>query len=351
MSETQSTIQMTRRALLGGALATAAAAVARPAVAQQMQTHMPPGVAPKPKGPLVFLDYDKEEIDAAYNQEPWAPNLLAIFYRGHPLETELSKRGRQERAAALARLGPPRRLSYGPTEIEKLDLYMTRQPNAPMNIFIHGGAWRRGSAAGAAGTAEMFVDYGAHFIALDFNTVIETKGNLMMMAQQVRRGVAWVYKNAASFGGDPNRLYVSGHSSGAHLTAVVLTTDWRTDYGLPMDIVKGGLCASGMYDLYPVSLSARNTYVNFTDEIVQALSPQRHLDKLVAPVIVAHGTLETPEFQRQNREFAAAVKAAGKSVTFLVGEGYNHSEIGGALRNPYGLLGRPVLEQMKLKMA
>lgn len=330
---------MTRRALLRGSLATAAVAVTGPVLAQQTQTHMPPGVAPKPKGPLVFLDYDKDEIDAAYTQGPWAPN-----------QAEVAKRNAQKSATALARLGSPRRLAYGPTEIEKLDLYATKRPNAPMNVFIHGGAWRGGAAAGVAFMSEMFVDSGAHFIALDFNNVIETNGNLMTMAEQVRRAVAWVHKNAASFGGDRSRLYVSGHSSGGHLAGVVLTTDWQKDFGLPIDTVKGGLCCSGMYDLYPVSLSARSNYVNFTADVLEALSSQRHLDRLAAPVIVAHGTLETPEFQRQNREFAAAVKAAGKPVTFLIGEGYNHFEIQETLGNPYGLLGRTVLEQMKLKM-
>jgi arylformamidase len=106
-----------------------------------------------------------------------------------------------------------------------------------------------------------------------------------------------------------------------------------------------------MFDLYPVTLSARNNYVNFTTEVVEALSAQRHLDRFVAPVIVAYGTLETPEFQRQSREFAAALKAAGKSVTLLVGEGYNHFELHETLGNPYGLLGRAVLAQMKLKTA
>ena len=87
---------------------------------------------------------------------------------------------------------------------------------------------------------------------------------------------------------------------------------------------------------------------NFTDEIERALSSQRHLDNLNAPVIVAYGTLETPEFQRQSRDFAAAVKAAGKPVQLLVAEGYNHFEIPETLGNPYGLLGRAVLQQMKL---
>ena len=97
-------------------------------------------------------------------------------------------------------------------------------------------------------------------------------------------------------------------------------------------------------------LSSRSEYINFTDEMEQVLSPQRYLDHDYAPVIVAYGTLESPEFIRQSREFAAAVQADGKPVQVLVGEGYNHFEILETLGNPYGLLGRAVLEQMQLAM-
>jgi arylformamidase len=194
----------------------------------------------------------------------------------------------------------------------------------------------------------MFVTAGAHYAAVDFVAVGNADGNLMTMADQVRRAVAWVYKNAASFGGDPNRIYISGHSSGAHLAGVVMVTDWKKDFALPPDIIKGGLLMSGMYDLKPVRLSKRSSYVKFTDEMEQALSTQRHLDKLNAPITVSHGTLESPEFQRQAREIVAAVKAAGKPVQFIVGEGYNHFEMPETFGNPHGLLGRAALEQMKL---
>jgi arylformamidase len=97
-----------------------------------------------------------------------------------------------------------------------------------------------------------------------------------------------------------------------------------------------------------VRLSKRSKYVNFTDEIEQELSALRHLDRLNCPVIVAYGNQETPEFQRQARDFAVAIKAAGKPVQLIVGEGYNHFEIQETLANPYGLLGHAVLEQMKL---
>jgi arylformamidase len=88
--------------------------------------------------------------------------------------------------------------------------------------------------------------------------------------------------------------------------------------------------------------------LKFTDEVEQALSTQRHLDKLTTPLILAHGTLESPEFQRQTREFAAAVKAAGKQVQLIVAEGYNHFELPETFGNPCGLVGRAALEQMNL---
>jgi arylformamidase len=323
---------VTRRSVLSAMLAGAMAMTCGDAWAQQ-----PAPPAPRVRGPRVWLDMDQAELDAAYDQRVYAPNLAQITGR----YATNSERVR-------ARLGAPQRYAYGPRPIEGLDVYPTRRPNAPVHIFIHGGAWRVGLAKDSAYPAELFVHGGAHFVVPDFAWVQDVGGSLLPMADQVRRAVAWVHGNAHRFGGDANRIYVSGHSSGGHLAGVVLTTDWRRDFNLPPDTVKGGLCCSGMFDLKPVRLSARSAYVKFTDEMEQALSPQRHVDKLHAPVIVAYGTLETPEFQRQSRDFAAAVNAAGKPVELLVADGYNHFEIIETLANPYGLLGRAALEQMKL---
>jgi arylformamidase len=289
------------------------------------------------KGPVVWLDMDQKELDDAYDQSVYAPN--------QPL---LAKRRAAASKAAIERLGAPERIAYGPTEIEKLDIYKTSRPNAPINIYIHGGAWRNGQAKDFAFPAEVFVNAGAHFVVVDFVQITEAGGNLLPMIQQVRTALAWVYQHAASFGGDATRVYITGHSSGAHLSGCALVTDWQKDFGLPSGIIKGGLLISGMYDLKPVRLSKRSEYVNFTDEIEQALSSQRYLDKLNAPIIVAYGTEETPEFQRQSREFAAAVKAAGKPVELIVGEGFNHFEMQETLGNPYGIAGRAALKLMNL---
>jgi len=292
------------------------------------------------KGSPVFLDYDQATLDAAYDQAAYAPN-----------REQLIARRIGESAMARGHIGEPERVAYGPAEIERLDIYRSAGSGAPVFVFIHGGAWRSGRSKDFAGPAEMFLAAGAHYVVPDFAWVQDAGGNLMVLADQICRAIAWVSENIARFGGDPNRLFLGGQSSGGHLTAVALTTDWRNQFGLPADLIKGGMCISGMYDLEPVRLSARSRYVAFDDRTVAELSPIRHLDRLRAPLVVAYGTCETPEFQRQNREFAAAVKATGKPVRLLVGEHYNHFELPETLGDPYGLLGRAALELMGLRIA
>jgi arylformamidase len=324
---------MSRRMILSAAAGAYALAQER-AVAQQC----PLGPPQHEKGPRVFLDYDQVELDSAYNQVTYAP-----------LMGQLLKRFASNSDAARARLGEPRRASYGPAEVEHLDIYRTAQAKAPIFLFIHGGAWRSVDSARNFGfAAENFVKAGAHFVAPEFVSVDKAGGDLRTMADQVRRAIAWTYKNAATFDGDPDRLFIAGHSSGGHLCGVALVTDWKGDFGLPSDIVKGGLCMSGMYDLKPVRLSARSSYVKFTDEMEQAMSSQRHLDLLSAPVVVSYGTNETPEFQRQSRDFAAALKAVGKPIQLIEAENYNHFEMAESLGNPYGPNGRAALALMKL---
>jgi arylformamidase len=325
--------RLSRRTLLAGAAASALGATTDTASAQRCPA---PAHA---KGPIVWLDLDQQELDDAYDQSVYAFNQGNIGER---------RRANSELARSIP--GPPQRVAYGPTEIEKLDIYRTKRANAPINVFIHGGAWRGGRSSDSACLAEPFVKAGAHYVIPDFINVLEAGGDLFPMVDQVRRAVAWVYKNAASFGGNPDALYLTGHSSGGHLGGCIVTTDWAKD-GLPLDILKGALLGSGMYDLKPVRLSLRGRYVKFTDAMEQELSAQRHLDRLHTPLILTHGTLETPEFQRQSRDFYAAVKAAGKPVELRVGQGYNHYETQETLANPYGFMGRAAFEQMKLNAA
>jgi arylformamidase len=299
------------------------------------------------RGPLVWRDMDQQALDDAYDQLVYAPN------RDHV-------RARMAAASERARKTlPAARVAYGPSDHERLDIYRAapsasspasgggERGGAPINIFVHGGAWLRGSAAESALFAEPLVRAGAHAVIVDFTTVEQTGGDLTPLFQQVSRALAWIWRNAESFGGDRNRLYLSAASSGAHLAACALSTGWREEK-LPADFCKGALLCGGMYDLAPVRLSKRSAYVKITDAAEQDLSPQRHIEGIATPLILAYGTCETPEFQRQTRDFFAALQAAAKPAELIVGEHYNHFEMFETLASPYGLVGRARLRQMGL---
>jgi arylformamidase len=291
---------------------------------------------PRVKGPLVWLDMDQQELDDAYDQTVYAPN-----------REEIRARRAANNAIALGIIGNPERVAYGEADIEKVDIYKTKAANAPVMIYIHGGAWKGGSSSQVAYMAETFINAGAHFIAVDFNNVNEIGGSIFPMVDQVRRATRWVCQNAKNFGADPKRIYVTGHSSGGHLASCVAITEWEK-LGLPRDSVKGFLLGSGMYDLKAPRLSKRSNYVKFTDAMEHELSAQRHIDKIHAPLTITYGSLETPEFQRQARDFHAALAAAGKPAKLLVGLAYNHFETQETMGSPYGFMGRAALQLMGL---
>jgi arylformamidase len=283
---------------------------------------------------MVFLEYDQAELDRQYDQRAWALNAAPVIRR----YTENSDRAR-------ARLGEPDVFAYGPSAAETLDLYRCPKANAPIQVFIHGGAWRLLGKRDSAFAAETFVRAGAHFIALDFALLPSV--TLAEMVAQVRRGVAWVYQNAVRLGGDPTRLHISGHSSGGHLAGCVAVTDWQ-EFGLPHDVVKSAVLASGIYDLLPVRLSARNDYVKLDTSTEQALSPIRHLRNFSGRAYVACGALESDEFKRQSRALAAALDPLQLAAPLAEYAGLNHYEVADTLADPHGGLGRAALGLMGL---
>ncbi len=313
----------------------AAAASALAPVAAKAECRL--GPPEHQKGPIVWGGYDQVELDAAYDQDAYQAFIERTNDRLSYASSDL-----------WWRRGYPDRHSYGEGEKERLDFYSCGKAGAPLFVFIHGGTWRYLNAANSGFAAEMFMDAGAHFAALDFDDVRVVGGDLRVLSDQVSRGIAWLARNAEDLRVDPARIYVGGHSSGGHLVATALTTDWKKDFGLPRDVIKGGLCISGMYALEPVFLSWRRSYLATDSEIAEATSPIRHVSAFACPIYVAYGTFETPEFQRQAIDFAAALKAGGQEALLIKGVNYHHQDMWEALGNPYGPSGRTALEMMGL---
>ncbi len=285
----------------------------------------------------VFLGHTQEELDRAYDQARWAPNGAAILARY------------ASDSAAVRRAHPPRTERYGSGEADLLDVSAPTAPvhgaGAPVLVFLHGGAWLRLTREDASAPAPTFMDRGGIWIAPDFGDA--RQGTLADMAERCRRALEWVVRNAASLGGDPSRVFLAGHSSGAHLAAVLLTTDWRARGSSPTP-VRGALLRSGTYDLYPVMPSSRRTELRATAEEVAALSPLRHLDRLSCPVTVSWADQDSPEFKRQSGVLADALEGmgllAGRHVLFDT----NHFEEGEQLNRPDTLLGHTALAMMGL---
>jgi len=284
---------------------------------------------------LVYRGYTQAELDIQYDQGRLVPDLAP--YQAHWAVTSEAVQGNYDCTLDIA---------YGPGEREKLDLFRPVNPRGPVVVMIHGGAWRRLSKGRAAFSAPAVLDAGAGFVALGFDLI--DKVPLAEMVRQVRAGVAWVFENAATYGLDPERIFVHGFSSGAHLAANVLSDGWRADAGLPEDLVKGAVLCSGPYDLEPVILSARSEYLKLDAAGAEALTPIRHIPDRGPPIVVAWGDGELAEFRRQGAAFAEAWSDAGNAVETIELAGANHFDACLTFADSDGPLVAAALTQMGL---
>ncbi len=266
----------------------------------------------------VYLDYTQAELDAAYDQRVWAPNREEIVaWYG------------EESAKVRSRLEHRRSVPYGRGEDETLDIFAAAGSiaagGAPVHVHVHGGRWTLFTKDEESFIAPVFVEAGAACIVIDFSNI--PKVRVPQMVAQVKRAIAWIHTNAKSFGGDPDRIHLSAHSSGSHLAGVALLTDWEKEFDVPQDVVKSALLISGMYDLRPVMLSARSSYVKLSEDEVIALSAILQPGRLRTPLTLVYGAQETPEFKRQPKAFVEVLAAAGKTASLVEIPGVNHFEV------------------------
>jgi len=282
----------------------------------------------------VYLDYTQEELDRQYEHRSLVPDSDDFIARNEADSAQIH-------AAAKGRFD----IAYGPDPDQLLDVYLAEGEGlSPVVVFFHGGRWSRGGKDSNIESLAMYNAAGAHFVSVGFTLIpdIDMDG----LVGQCRDAIAWLWRNAGSFGGDPDRLFVMGKSSGGHLAGMMVTTDWAAERGLPADVIKGGLLVSGMYDLEPVRLSFRNGFLGLDEEAAMRNSPIHHIPADGCPLIIGFGSLETDEFQRQSRTFAAAWSARGLTCRLVPMDGRHHFSINADLTDPHGNLVAPFLGLM-----
>lgn len=267
---------------------------------------------------IVYRDMDQRALDFQYDNRAHVadPQRYLDWYA---IQSD----------SARARVRHVRNIAYGPLPDERLDIFSPPDTQIgaarPVIVFVHGGAWQHLDLARSSFAAEAVTSRGAVYVALGF-TRMPQAGSLDEMVAQVRTALAWLRTNISTYGGNPERMYLIGHSSGAHLSAMALCTDWRQCFGLPNDIIRAAGLISGIYDLEPVRLSFRNDVLRLerADEIRN--SPCRVLPANGVPLLIAYGELETNEFKRQARDFAAAWQRRFANCRLLELKGLNHYE-------------------------
>jgi len=264
----------------------------------------------------IFRDYDRLALDRQYN------NLLKV--PAAALE-RFRLRWSEESDAAKAAISNILDRPYGPTALEKLDIYKPSGAGPwPVVIYIHGGYWRSGDKAESGYIARAFSRDNILTVVINYGLVPATP--ISEQVQHCISAVIWVRNHIREYGGDPDRLFVIGHSAGAHLAAMLIAVPKGKSL-LPEGTIKGICALSGIYDLEPVRLSYVNDSLHIADEDVTPLSPVRHNRQRDVPIFFAVGACEGDEYIRQTVEIAARWTSDPGKVELLITEDDNHFSI------------------------
>ena len=240
-------------------------------------------------------------------------------------------------------------VAYGDDIYQHVAVYAppAGKANGTVLAAIHGGGWTSGYKEWMAFQAPVFNAAGILLISIGYRLA----PNHMFPAgyDDVRQGIAWIHSNAARYGGDPNRLFVMGHSAGGHYSALMaVKRDWQANYGLPQDIIRGWLPVSGVFDFTEGNgMSMRPRFLGPEDSGYEVpASPIRQIDGVPPPALLAHGEEDFPHLCTQAEAMEAELKRIGTDVQRIVMPSRTHFTAHLAAGEEDGPWVKPVLNWM-----
>lgn len=253
-----------------------------------------------------------------------------------------AKRSARVREELACRLDVP----YGHGAKQTLDVFPAARPGAPVFFYIHGGYWYQLDKHVYSEVAGPMVAAGAAVVLPNYDLCPDV--TIPEIVDQVRHAVAWAREHAAEYNGDPDRIHVSGHSAGGHLTGMMMATDWSRRFGLPADLIKSAAPISGLFDIEPHRHTNLQPVIRLTRETAAANSP-RHLPlHFGGPAICAVGGGETASFRRQSRDFAEKCRALGLACRYVEVGDDHHFAVTDRLADPDHPLTRSIRTLMGL---
>lgn len=249
-------------------------------------------------------------------------------------------------AATRRRLACSLDIAYGDSKGQILDIFPGRGNNSPVHIFIHGGYWRAKTVDKRvySHVAAPLVAAGACVVLLDYDLCPSV--SISEIVTQVRRAMVWVYRNIASYNGDRKQLYLSGHSAGGHLAAMMMSTDWKSQAGLPKSLIKGAVLLSGLFDIEPHRHTELQQDIRLGAGEAKAMSPMKLEISLVGPCLLAVGEKEPDLFHWQSLAYAARLRLQGVPAEYRSMPGDNHFSLTDRLGRARDPLTRALISQM-----
>ena len=285
----------------------------------------------------LFLHYDRAALDAEYDNR-------AKVTGAEDYIAQWKVRSKEARSELDCNLD----LTYGSSSAETLDIFpSTTSGKSPINIFYHGGYWRALHKDEFSYVAYSLRGTGAVTVVVNYALVPEVSFDELV--RQCRAALAWVWNNADRFGGDHENIFISGHSAGGHLVAMMMATDWPAfDARLPIQPICGGCGISGLYDLEPIRLCFLNEDLQISKETAARNSPMKQQRTCLSPLLLPVGSKEGPEYLRQSTGLADAWSQSGETPKVLVMPGHNHFSIAAQLDDSESELSRAIQHQMGL---
>jgi len=214
-------------------------------------------------------------------------------------------------------------LAYGPGPRDRLDYFPSAEhKSSPTVVFIHGGYWQRGDKSAYRFLAESFVRSGISVAAINYDFCPGVR--MTQIVDRARKAMVWLWHNIDGLGGDRETLSIVGHSAGAHISGMMMTTDWPSfAEGLPRDMFKGAILVSGIFDLEPLLSTTNNDQLHLDQAEAFSQSPINHAAGANAPQLIAYGEGETEEFKWQSNRYAAACGSLNARITRQVIPGHH----------------------------
>lgn len=280
----------------------------------------------------IYKQYNQRQLDLQYNNRFHVPDFETYLERWENLSRQAEKKYRVIKD-----------VSYGNLSRECLDVFPSPKQHSKTLIFIHGGYWHLFDKSSFYFIAAAFARYNINIVLLNYPLAPAVA--MDQIVASCRKAVSWLKKNVAELNGDPDQMYIAGHSAGAHLAAMLMTTEYQKNDAVS---IKGIYALSGLFNLLPIQLSKINKALQMDKTMATSSSPTYFTPVKSSSLLLAVGSKETEEFKDQSKELYNNWQNKNNAIKLVEVPDLNHFSILDSLYHSNSLLHKALCKMMEI---